>query len=139
MKAISVVGPHKSGKTTLVTALVRALAEHGRVGTIKHMPGHPMDQGDTGRHFQVGASVVMGLGQACMRLCREWTLESALQDLEESGMDYAIVEGFKNSALPKIVLGGIKVTNAVRELNVSQLDEDTVKELAEMVMQMEDY
>lgn len=139
MKAISVVGPHKSGKTTLVTALVKALGKHGSVGTIKHMPGHPMDQGDTRRHFEAGADVVIGLGQGMIRVSRVWTLESALEDLKKSGIDFAIVEGFKNSPLPKIVLGGIAASNAIKELHISQLDEDMVDKLAEMVLLMEDY
>ena len=63
MKVISVVGTKKTGKTTLVTALVASLAKHGRVGTIKNMAGHTVDRGDTKRHFDAGADVVIGLGR----------------------------------------------------------------------------
>ena len=64
MKVISVVGTKKTGKTTLVAALVSSLAKHGRVGTIKNMVTHPVDRGDTKRHFDAGADVVIGLGEA---------------------------------------------------------------------------
>ena len=59
MKVISVVGTKKTGKTTLVCALVSELARHGRVGTIKNMATHQVDRGDTGRHFDAGADVVV--------------------------------------------------------------------------------
>ena len=68
MKVISVVGTKKTGKTTLVCALVASLARHGRVGTIKNMAGHSVDRGDTSRHLQAGADVVFGLGQARLKL-----------------------------------------------------------------------
>ncbi len=57
MKAIAVVGTKKTGKTTLVTALVSSLAKHGKVGTIKSMIDHPVDQGDTKSNFDAGADV----------------------------------------------------------------------------------
>ncbi len=140
MKAIAVVGTKKTGKTTLVTALVRALAKHGRVGTIKNMAGHPVDRGDTGRHFQAGADVVIGLGEAMLKVTRgTFRLEDALAELQADGMDFAVVEGFKQSGLPKIVMGGIDVPNALCRVKISELDEALVEELAEMVRGMEDY
>ncbi|HQE71937.1 MAG TPA: molybdopterin-guanine dinucleotide biosynthesis protein MobB, partial [Methanothrix soehngenii] len=54
MKVIAVVGTKKTGKTTLVEALVRSLAKHGKVGTVKNMVDHPVDRGDTKRHFDAG-------------------------------------------------------------------------------------
>lgn len=45
MKVIAVVGTKKTGKTTLVEALVRSLAKHGKVGTVKNMVDHPVDRG----------------------------------------------------------------------------------------------
>ena len=60
MKVIAVVGTKKTGKTTLVTKLVQLLKRHGKVGTIKNMPHHPFeDEGDTKRHFDAGADVVV--------------------------------------------------------------------------------
>ena len=77
MKAIAVVGTKKTGKTTLVEALVRSLAEHGRVGTVKSMLHHSVDRGDTKRHYDAGADVVIGLGDARLVIRREretWSL-----------------------------------------------------------------
>jgi molybdopterin-guanine dinucleotide biosynthesis protein MobB len=140
MKVISVVGTKKTGKTTLVAALVASLAKHGKVGTIKNMAGHDVDRGDTKRHFDAGANVVLGLGEARLKVTRErGDLDSALAELERDGVDYVVVEGFKHSSLPKIVMADIEVTNVVRKVMLAQVDEALVEELAEIVRGMEDY
>ncbi len=140
MKAISVVGTKKTGKTTLVTALVSSLARCGRVGTIKNMVTHPVDSGDTKRHFDAGADVVIGLGEARLKVTRErGDLDTALADLRAEGVDYAVVEGFKHSRLPKIVMGDIDVPNMVRRVRLSDINEVLVEELAQMILGMEDY
>jgi molybdopterin-guanine dinucleotide biosynthesis protein MobB len=140
MKVISVVGTKKTGKTTLVAALVASLAKHGKVGTIKNMAGHDVDRGDTKRHFDAGADVVIGLGEARLKVTRErGDLESALAELETEGVDFCVVEGFKHSTLPKIVMGDIEVTNVVRRVMLAQVDEAMVEEIAKMVRGIEDY
>jgi len=142
MKVIAVVGTKKTGKTTLVAALVRSLAKHGKVGTVKNMVDHPVDRGDTKRHFDAGADVVIGLGEARLLVRRDrGDLESALAELEREGMDYAVVEGFKNSSLFKIVIvmADIEAPNMVRRVTLPEVDEALVAELAEMVRGLEDY
>jgi len=140
MKVISVVGTKKTGKTTLAAALVASLAKHGKVGTIKNMAGHDVDRGDTKRHFDAGADEVIGLGNARLKVTRErGDLDCALAELERDGMDYVVVEGFKHSSLPKIVMADIVVTNAVRKVLLAEVDEALVEELAEAVRGMEDY
>ena len=63
MKVISVVGYKKSGKTALVSALVRKLSGFGTVGTVKHMGEQRLNpvETDTGRHFDAGADMVIGI------------------------------------------------------------------------------
>lgn len=140
MKVISVVGTKKTGKTTLVAALVASLAKHGKVGTIKNMAGHPVDRGDTKRHFDAGADVVIGLGESRLKVTRErGSLDSALAELQADGVEYCVVEGFKHSSLPKIVMADIEVTNVVRRVWLAQVDEALVEELAEMVRGMESH
>ncbi len=140
MKVISVVGTKKTGKTTLVAALVSSLARHGKVGTVKNMVTHPVDRGDTRRHFDAGADVVIGLGEAKLMVTRErGDLDSALAELQDEGVDYAVVEGFKHSHLPKIVMAEIDVPNMVRRVMLAEIDERLVEELTEMIMGMEDY
>lgn len=140
MKAISVVGTKKTGKTSLVTALVSSLARHGKVGTIKNMATHPVDRGDTRRHFDAGADVVIGLGEAQLMVKRErGDLDSALAELQAEGVDYAVVEGFKHSHLPKIAMADIDVPHMVRRVTLSEVNEGLVEELTEMILGMEDY
>jgi molybdopterin synthase catalytic subunit len=139
MKVISVVGTKKTGKTALVAALVSSLARHGKVGTIKNMAGHPVDRGDTKRHFDAGADVVIGLGEAQLMVTRErGDLDSALAELQAEGVDYAVVEGFKHSRLPKIVMADIDVPNMVRRVMLAEIGEELVEELTEMILGMED-
>jgi molybdopterin-guanine dinucleotide biosynthesis protein MobB len=140
MKVISVVGTKKTGKTTLVAALVASLAKHGKVGTIKNMAGHDVDRGDTKRHFDAGADVVLGLGEARLKVTRgRGDLDSALAELERDGVEYVVVEGFKHSSLPKIVMADIEVTNVVRKVLLAEVDEALVYDLTEMVRGIEDY
>ncbi len=140
MKVVAVVGTKKTGKTTLAVALISSLASHGRVGTIKNMAHHPVDRGDTKRHFDAGADVVMGLGEARLKVTRDrGDLESSLAELEDDGMDYVIVEGFKHSMLPKISMADIDVPNILRKIKVSDINDNLIEDLTELVMGLEDY
>ncbi len=140
MKAIAVVGTKKTGKTTMVTALVRSLAKHGRVGTIKNMVSHPVDRGDTRCHFDAGADVVIGLGDARLKVTRErGDLDDALCELQANGVDYAVVEGFKYCNLPKILMSDLDVSNVLKKVKLSELNESMVLELTKLIMELEDY
>ncbi|MDD4094341.1 MAG: molybdopterin-guanine dinucleotide biosynthesis protein B [Methanothrix sp.] len=140
MKVISVVGTKKTGKTTLVCALVAALSKYGRVGTIKNMVSHSVDKGDTKRHFDAGADMVVGLGEARLIVKRErGDLDSALTELEAEGMDYVVVEGFKHSDLAKIVMADIDVTNVVQRVDLADVSPALVEELVQKVRGMEEY
>ena len=66
-------------------------------------------------------------------------LDDALADLAAEGMDYAVVEGFKHSRLPKIVMADIEVPNALRKVKISEIDDTLVEELTKLVLGMEDY
>lgn len=120
MKIISVTGYKKTGKTTLVEKLVKALQKHGRVGTIKHLPEHDINEKntDTWKHAQAGANVVVAVtAHELVKFSRNNDLESALDELANAGMDFAVVEGFKDSKLPKIVLGDVEATEIVKRLD----------------------
>jgi molybdopterin synthase catalytic subunit len=130
MKVISVVGYKKSGKTAVVSALVQKLSGFGTVGTIKHMGEQCLNPAETntGRHFDAGADMVIGItgtgtvgagtsgkgtigtetvGSELVGFSRDSGLEDALDMLCDRGFDFAVVEGFKESNLPKIVLGDL--------------------------------
>jgi molybdopterin synthase catalytic subunit len=140
MKVISIVGTKKTGKTTLVAALVNSLTKYGKVGTVKNMVTHSVDQGDTKRHFDAGADVVIGLGNARLKVTRErGDLASALAELQAEGVDYAVIEGFKNSELPKFVMSDIDVPNCLKKVSLSELNDDLIAELTAQVLALDDY
>ena len=120
MKIISVVGYKKTGKTTLVERLVKALKEHGTVGTIKHMHEHSMNtpNTDTWKHSRAGADIVIGVTpHELVKFSNDNSLDSALSELADEGMDFAVVEGWKESTLPKIALGDVEVPNIILRLD----------------------
>lgn len=106
---IAVVGASKSGKTTLIEALIASLTSRGyRVATIKHAPGKSsFDQRhkDSWRHIQAGsaATLLVSVRQTVLirSTAHELTLEEAVRFLD-SGYDIVLIEGFKKSHVPKI-------------------------------------
>ncbi|HWQ20386.1 MAG TPA: molybdopterin-guanine dinucleotide biosynthesis protein B [Methanotrichaceae archaeon] len=139
MKVIDVAGTKKTGKTTLVVKLVASLKRHGRVGTIKNMAGHPVDSGDTRRHFEAGADEVMGMGLARIKVTAPISLDSALDEMAKDGMDFVVVEGFKHSSLPKVALGDVEVENAVVRTDVSRIDDALVQEITDLVLNSDKF
>ncbi|MRG77513.1 MAG: molybdopterin synthase [ANME-2 cluster archaeon] len=143
MKIISVTGYKKSGKTTLVERLVQELAKRGSVGTVKHMPGHDLnpDGTDTRRYMDAGARAVMGVTHSgTAKFIPGTDLGNALDELANSGMDYAVVEGFKDSRLPKIVLGDLELPDEVARLDSGvDLPEKVLTNLLDIIEQQPEY
>lgn len=135
MKVIAVVGHKKSGKTTLVCHLVEALCAIGRVGTVKHMMHHrfnPKDT-DTGKQFDAGAEMVVGITESeLVTVAQGPTLEKALDALANGGMDFAVVEGDKESSLPKIVLGDLDNSSQISNV-VANFPEHADVDIAALV------
>ena len=110
MRSISIIGYKNTGKTTLVTQLVSKLSSMGKVGTVKMMKDHRLDDpnADTGKHFDAGADMVTAVTESeLVTISRDISLERALDSLADQGMDFAIVEGAKDSHIAKVVLGDI--------------------------------
>ena len=143
MKIISVTGYKKSGKTTLVEHLVQELAKRGSVGTVKHMPGHDLnpDGTDTRRYMDAGARAVMGVTHSgTAKFILGTDLGNALDELANSGMDYAVVEGFKDSRLPKIVLGDLELPDEVARLDSGvDLPEKVLTNLLDIIEHQPEY
>jgi molybdopterin-guanine dinucleotide biosynthesis protein B len=123
MKALGIIGYHHNGKTTLVTALVKALRDRGfTVSTIKdiHNQEYRADQAGTNtwKHAQAGAQSVFaqGLHDAALLFPEPLKLQDILK-LQKT--DYLIIEGMKDAAVPKIVC-------AESEEQLAELVDDTV-------------
>ncbi len=111
MKVVGFAGFSGSGKTTLVERLIPALRLKGlRVSVVKHAH-HRFDidqEGkDTFRHREAGAFEVVVASDRRLALMREFevpkrpTVHQLIAELYE-GVDWVLVEGFKDSDLLKI-------------------------------------
>jgi molybdopterin-guanine dinucleotide biosynthesis protein B len=111
MKVVGFAGFSGSGKTTLVEGLIAALKLRGlRVSVVKHAHhnfdiDHPGK--DTYRHREAGAFEVVVASDMRLALIREFerpsrlTVHHLISELYE-GVDWVLVEGFKESNLLKI-------------------------------------
>jgi molybdopterin-guanine dinucleotide biosynthesis protein B len=111
MKVIGISGFSGSGKTTLVERLIPAFKRRGqRVSVVKHAHhrfdiDHPGK--DTWRHREAGAFEVVIASDHRLALVREFeqptpmSVHHLLAELH-ADVDWALVEGFKHSDLPKI-------------------------------------
>jgi molybdopterin-guanine dinucleotide biosynthesis protein B len=111
MKVVGFAGFSGSGKTTLVERLIPALKLRGlRVSVIKHAHhdfdiDHPGK--DTHRHREAGAFEVVVASDRRLALIREFeqparlTAHHLIAELYD-GVDWVLVEGFKDSNLLKV-------------------------------------
>ena len=111
MKVIGFAGYSGAGKTTLVERLIPVLRQRGlRVSVVKHAH-HAFDMDtpgkDTWRHRQAGAFEVVVASSRRLALMREFeqtahlTVHQLIAELYE-GVDWVLVEGFKQSDLLKM-------------------------------------
>ena len=111
MNVVGFAGYSGSGKTTLVEQLIPVLKKRGqRVSVVKHAH-HSFDIDhagkDTHRHREAGAFEVVVASSQRLALMREFEQPAALtvhQLIAElyDGVDWVLVEGFKDSDLLKI-------------------------------------
>ncbi|MDF2956922.1 MAG: Molybdopterin synthase catalytic subunit MoaE [Candidatus Alkanophagales archaeon MCA70_species_1] len=143
MKVASIVGRRKVGKTTLIERLVSELRRYGRVAYIKHAQELDVPGKDTHRILEAGASVVVGVeieGDRVMRVERKKELKELLQELEAQGFDFVLVEGFKSSELPKILVGEFEenVRGVVAKIGSKDVQEDAkVRDILEFFLSSE--
>ena len=131
MKVVSVVGKKKSGKTTMIERLIPLLKVRGKVATIKNLPPQAsVDKKgtDTWRHRDAGADVIVGITPESTYTVntKALSLTDVLAELRNNGVDYVLVEGFRDSDLQKIVIDDLAVTNRL-DLDVGDMElEDIV-------------
>ena len=117
MKIIQVVGRSNSGKTTFIKQLIPKLKTHGRVAVIKHLGDHEFEleeRKDTSGFFEAGADISVGIdAHKSVVAIRNNSLESMLKILFDQGMNFTVIEGFKQIAFPRIVIGDLKTDHCV--------------------------
>jgi molybdopterin-guanine dinucleotide biosynthesis protein MobB len=117
MKIIQIVGSSNSGKTTFIKNLIPELKKKGTVAVIKHLGDHlyNIEEGkDTTVFFDAGADMSVGVDvYKAVLTIRKNTLDDVLGMLHDQGMDFAIIEGFKQRSFPKIVIGSLTAGNCI--------------------------
>jgi molybdopterin-guanine dinucleotide biosynthesis protein MobB len=117
MKIIQIVGRSNSGKTTFIKNLIPELKKKGTVAVIKHLGDHTynIEEGkDTTVFFDAGADMSVGIdSHKAVAAIRKNTLDDVLGMLLDQGMDFAIIEGFKQQSFPKIVIGTLPADKCV--------------------------
>jgi len=119
---IAVVGRKKSGKTSLVEALVRELRRRGyRPATAKHIheEGFSIDRAgtDTWRHSEAGAevSIAASPGRTALMVNRGLDLDSLEGLASALGADALILEGFSEAVLGDEGVGKIICARGAEE------------------------
>jgi len=121
---ISIVGESKSGKTTLIEALISELKSRGyRLATIKHSV-HRLNfdkpEKDSWRHIQAGSDATAIVSPDQVVLIKVAAQEPDLNEIARLlGDDYDIIltEGFKQSSAPKIEVHRKAVGPPLNQIN----------------------
>jgi molybdopterin-guanine dinucleotide biosynthesis protein B len=105
-----VAGGRHAGKTTLLVKILREMNRRGlAVGTIKHIDSHSeftASDNEIFRHIQSGSRMSLAITSSeiiIVRMDLPTTLEAALSQIPMQ-LDYVLVEGFKQSEYPKIIV-----------------------------------
>ena len=129
---LAVVGWSGTGKTTLLQKLIPILSSQGiRSGLIKHTH-HQRDVDTPGKDSyllrKAGANqVIVASSQRWALMCEtpdeeQIDLSYLVSRMDNSLLDLVLVEGFKNEAVPKIVLWRAGIKGGVEDL----LDEQVI-------------
>ena len=117
MKIIQVVGRSNSGKTTFIKQLIPLLKTQGRVAVIKHLGDHDyeLETGkDTTGFFDTGADISVGIdAHKSVAAIRNNSLDNTLRLLFDQGMTFTIIEGFKQTAYSRIVIGDLETDHRI--------------------------
>jgi len=117
MKIIQVSGLSNTGKTTFIKQLIPVLRTKGRVGVIKHLGDHEylMEKGkDTTGFFDAGAEISAGIdGDKSVVAIRNNSLDAILALLSVQGMDFVVIEGFKDRTFKKVVIGDLQAEGCI--------------------------
>jgi molybdopterin-guanine dinucleotide biosynthesis protein B len=107
MKAIEIVGKSKSGKTTLIEALIKELTERNlKVGAIKksfhHNVEYDKEGKDTYKMEKAGASITGGFSKNSAFICYRYPLHPREFIKEFSEVNILLIEGEMGLAVPKV-------------------------------------
>jgi molybdopterin-guanine dinucleotide biosynthesis protein MobB len=117
MKIIQVTGRSNTGKTTFIRNLIPVLKTKGKVAVIKHLADHEflLEPGkDTTGFFEAGAEVSAGIdGHKSVVAIQNNSLDAMLALMKTQGMDFTIIEGFKDRSFKKIIIGDLQAEGCI--------------------------
>jgi len=117
MKVIQVTGRSNTGKTTFIKNLIPVLNKKGKVAVIKHLADHDflLEEGkDTTGFFDAGAAISAGIdGHKSVVAIQNNSLDDMLTLMKNQGMDFTIIEGFKQRSFKKIVIGDLQIEGCI--------------------------
>jgi molybdopterin-guanine dinucleotide biosynthesis protein MobB len=117
MKIIQVTGRSNTGKTTFIKSLIPVLNKKGKVAVIKHLADHDfiLEEGkDTTGFFDAGAAISAGIdGHKSVVALQNNSLDEMLALLKGQGIDFTIIEGFKQRSFKKIVIGDLQIEGCI--------------------------
>ncbi len=139
MRIIAVVGTKNTGKTTLVTSIVKKLVERGyNVGTVKHTH-HQFDlpERDTGKHKKAGAEIVAGIGnETFLTINDTMDLENVLVMMKfMKDLDFVVIEGLKESRYAKISTSDYKDEYTIANVNVFEMDDSELNSTVDLILE----
>ena len=136
MKIIQVVGRSNSGKTTFIRNLIPELKKKGKVGVIKHLGDHEfgLEPGkDTTFFFEAGADITSGIdAQKTVMAIHNNALDETLHAYLIYGIDFTVIEGYKEQEYAKIVIGTLEVDRCI-------LKNPTIVEVIQSIDRFDDF
>jgi molybdopterin-guanine dinucleotide biosynthesis protein MobB len=136
MKIIQIVGRSNSGKTTFIRNLIPELKKQGKVGVIKHLGDHDfvLENGkDTTLFFEAGADITSGIdAHKTVMTIQNNILDETLHTYIEYGIDFAVIEGYKEREYAKIVIGSLEVERCI-------LKNPTTQEVIDSIHRFDDF
>lgn len=137
MRIIGIVGTKNTGKTILVTKIVKKLVERGfDVGSVKHTTeGFDIKGRDTWKHKEAGAQIVVGAGEETfLNIGKEMELDQIFNLIKYiNELDFVVVEGFKHSRYAKISTSSYKDEFTIENVDVRELKEDNIELLVDTI------
>ncbi|WP_164669493.1 molybdopterin-guanine dinucleotide biosynthesis protein B [Virgibacillus doumboii] len=111
MQICQIVGYKNSGKTTVMSELIRHFSARDiRVGSLKHHghggePDRPKNT-DSSRHFESGSIIsgVQGENSTQFTVDMPFRLDELISIYQSFPIDLLLIEGYKQADYPKIVL-----------------------------------
>ncbi len=137
MKVVGIVGTKNTGKTVLVTNIVKKFVERGfEVGTVKHTTEEfDLEGRDTWKHKEAGAQIVVGAGEETfLNIGKSMELEhifNLMNYLKE--LDFIVVEGYKHSKYVKISTSDYKDEFTIKNVDVRELNPANIESLVDMI------